>query len=77
VPSSSRLNTVLPSVRVEEVDGFGHMAPLTDPDKVSPLIERFVGGALRTKEIVNINDLRRRGGPLRATTPEPVPVQIL
>jgi hypothetical protein len=29
-------------VRVEEIDGVGHMAPLTHPDRVNPLIERFL-----------------------------------
>jgi len=36
------LTTVLPRVRVEEIDGVGHMAPLTHPDRVNPLIERFL-----------------------------------
>jgi len=36
------LTTVLPRVHVEEIDGVGHMAPLTHPDKVNPLIERFL-----------------------------------
>jgi len=39
------LTTVLPRVRLEEIDGVGHMAPLTDPDKVNPLIERFLEAA--------------------------------
>jgi len=36
------LTAVLPRVRVEEIDGVGHMAPLTHPDRVNPLIERFL-----------------------------------
>lgn len=36
------LTAVLPRVRVEEIEGVGHMAPLTHPDKVNPLIERFL-----------------------------------
>lgn len=36
------LTRVLPRVRVEEIDGVGHMAPLTHPDRVNPLIERFL-----------------------------------
>ena len=32
----------LPQVRVETIDGAGHMAPLTHPDKVNPLIARFL-----------------------------------
>jgi pimeloyl-ACP methyl ester carboxylesterase len=39
------LTTVLPRVQVEEIDGVGHMAPLTQPDKVNPLIERFLEAA--------------------------------
>jgi len=27
---------------VEEIEGVGHMAPLTHPDVVNPLIERFL-----------------------------------
>jgi len=33
---------VLPRARVEEIDGVGHMAPVTHPDRVNPLIERFL-----------------------------------
>jgi pimeloyl-ACP methyl ester carboxylesterase len=33
---------VLPRVRVEELAGMGHMAPVTDPARVNPLIERFL-----------------------------------
>jgi pimeloyl-ACP methyl ester carboxylesterase len=36
------LTAVLPRVQVEEIEGAGHMAPLTDPDRVNPLIERFL-----------------------------------
>lgn len=36
------LTAVLPRVRVEEIEGVGHMAPLTHPDRVNPLIERFL-----------------------------------
>ena len=39
------LTAVLPRVRVEEIDGVGHMAPLTHPDRVNPLIERFLEAA--------------------------------
>jgi pimeloyl-ACP methyl ester carboxylesterase len=38
------LTAVLPRVRVEEIEGAGHMAPLTHPDLVNPLIERFLEG---------------------------------
>jgi pimeloyl-ACP methyl ester carboxylesterase len=36
------VTAVLPRVRVEEIEGAGHMAPLTHPDRVNPLIERFL-----------------------------------
>jgi pimeloyl-ACP methyl ester carboxylesterase len=34
--------SVLPNVRVEEIEGAGHMAPVTHPQRVNPLIERFL-----------------------------------
>ena len=36
------LCTSLPGVRVEELAGAGHMAPVTEPGRVNPLIERFL-----------------------------------
>jgi pimeloyl-ACP methyl ester carboxylesterase len=36
------LAMVLPRVRVVEVVGAGHMAPLTQPERINPLIERFL-----------------------------------
>jgi pimeloyl-ACP methyl ester carboxylesterase len=36
------LTAVLPRVRLEEIEGVGHMAPLTHPDLVNPRIERFL-----------------------------------
>jgi pimeloyl-ACP methyl ester carboxylesterase len=36
------VTAVLPRVRVEEIEGVGHMAPLTHPDTVNPHIERFL-----------------------------------
>jgi pimeloyl-ACP methyl ester carboxylesterase len=36
------LTAVLPRVRVEEIEGVGHMAPLTHPQRVNPIIERFL-----------------------------------
>jgi pimeloyl-ACP methyl ester carboxylesterase len=39
------LTPVLPRVRVEEIDGVGHMAPVTHPERVNPLIERFLEAA--------------------------------
>ena len=36
------LTAVLPRVRVEEIEGVGHMAPVTHPDTVNPVIERFL-----------------------------------
>jgi pimeloyl-ACP methyl ester carboxylesterase len=36
------LARVLPQVRVQEIEGAGHMAPVTHPALVNPLIERFL-----------------------------------
>jgi len=36
------VTSVLPCVRVEELDGVGHMAPVAHPAEVNPLIERFL-----------------------------------
>jgi pimeloyl-ACP methyl ester carboxylesterase len=36
------LASVLPSVHVEAVEGVGHMAPLTHPERINPLIEQFL-----------------------------------
>lgn len=36
------LTGVLPRVSVEEIAGVGHMAPVTHPEKVNPVIERFL-----------------------------------
>ena len=36
------VTAVLPRVRIEEIEGVGHMAPVTHPDKVNSLIERFL-----------------------------------
>jgi pimeloyl-ACP methyl ester carboxylesterase len=36
------VTAVLPLVRIEEIEGVGHMAPVTHPDTVNPLIERFL-----------------------------------
>ncbi len=36
------LAAVLPRVRVVEVEGADHMAPLTQPERINPLIERFL-----------------------------------
>jgi pimeloyl-ACP methyl ester carboxylesterase len=33
---------VLPNLRVEEIEGAGHMAPVTHPQRVNPLIDRFL-----------------------------------
>ena len=38
------LADALANVRVEEIEGVGHMAPLTAPDTVNGLIERFLTG---------------------------------
>ena len=36
------LTTTLPRLHVEELDGLGHMAPLTHPDRINPVVERFL-----------------------------------
>jgi pimeloyl-ACP methyl ester carboxylesterase len=36
------VTAVLPRVRTEELEGLGHMAPVTHPDTVNPIIERFL-----------------------------------
>jgi pimeloyl-ACP methyl ester carboxylesterase len=36
------LGAALPRVRVEAIEGAGHMAPVTEPQRVNPLIERFL-----------------------------------
>lgn len=36
------LTKVLPRVRVQEIEGAGHMAPVTHPERINPLIERFL-----------------------------------
>ena len=33
---------VMPRVRAEEIEGVGHMAPVTHPETVNPIIERFL-----------------------------------
>jgi pimeloyl-ACP methyl ester carboxylesterase len=36
------LTTVLPRVHVQEIEGVGHMAPVTRPELINPFIERFL-----------------------------------
>jgi pimeloyl-ACP methyl ester carboxylesterase len=36
------LTKVLPQVCVEEIEGVGHMAPVTHPERINPLIENFL-----------------------------------
>jgi pimeloyl-ACP methyl ester carboxylesterase len=36
------VTSALPCVRVEEIEGVGHMAPVAHPAEVNPLIERFL-----------------------------------
>jgi pimeloyl-ACP methyl ester carboxylesterase len=36
------MTAALPRVRIEEIEGVGHMAPVTHPETVNPLIERFL-----------------------------------
>jgi pimeloyl-ACP methyl ester carboxylesterase len=49
-PASGRgvarlLTKVLPRVTAVEIDGVGHMAPVTHPDRINALIERHLDGA--------------------------------
>jgi pimeloyl-ACP methyl ester carboxylesterase len=49
-PASARavarlLKCMLPWVHEEELDGVGHMGPVTHPSRVNPLIERFLDAA--------------------------------
>ena len=37
-----RLMRVLPKARLVEFDGLGHMAPLTHPEQVNPVISQFL-----------------------------------
>jgi pimeloyl-ACP methyl ester carboxylesterase len=39
------LRAVLLRVRAEDLEGVGHMAPVTQPERVNPLIERFLDAA--------------------------------
>jgi pimeloyl-ACP methyl ester carboxylesterase len=39
------LTKVLPRVTAIEVEGVGHMAPVTHPDRINALIERYLDGA--------------------------------
>jgi pimeloyl-ACP methyl ester carboxylesterase len=39
---AQRLSRVLPRVQVAELDGLGHMGPVTHPDAVNPVIARFL-----------------------------------
>ena len=43
------LASVLPRARVEEIQGVGHMAPITHPDRVNPVIEDFL------QEVAQVN----------------------
>jgi pimeloyl-ACP methyl ester carboxylesterase len=36
------LTQVLPQVRVQAIDDVGHMAPVTHPERINPIIERFL-----------------------------------
>ena len=36
---------VLPRVRVEEIEGVGHMAPITHPERINTIIDQFLQAA--------------------------------
>lgn len=46
--ASRRLQALLPQVQAVEVEGVGHMAPVTDPQRINPLIARFVASLAPT-----------------------------
>jgi pimeloyl-ACP methyl ester carboxylesterase len=39
------LTQVLPQVRAQAIDDVGHMAPVTHPERINPIIERFLLGS--------------------------------
>ena len=39
------LTSVLPRVRVEEIEGVGHMAPVTHPERINSIIDQFLQAA--------------------------------
>jgi pimeloyl-ACP methyl ester carboxylesterase len=43
------LAKTLPQMRVEEIEGAGHMAPVTNPEQVNPLIETFLEANYRPR----------------------------
>ncbi len=45
---ASLLSSALPRAEIREVEGVGHMAPVTHPDTINPLIEAFLVGHLRS-----------------------------
>ena len=44
------LRSVLPEVHTEDLEGVGHMGPVTHPDRVDALIERFLAAAEPRRE---------------------------
>ena len=44
-PWRASWRAVLPSVEVVELEGLGHMAPVTHPERVNPRIVQFLGAA--------------------------------
>lgn len=45
------VTSVQPRVRIEEIESVSHMAPVTHPDTVNPLIERFVEAIQRRLQV--------------------------
>lgn len=57
------VTAVLPRVRTEELEGLGHMAPVTHPDTVNPIIDRFLETArpsLTDREFKEVRRLDQR-----------------
>ncbi len=67
------LTAVLPQVRVEEIEGVGHMAPVTHPERVNSLIEQFLEAAqppLAARPLKR--GVRRRGYRGQARSERPI-----
>jgi pimeloyl-ACP methyl ester carboxylesterase len=43
------VTAVLPRVRIEEIEGMGHIAPVIHPGQINPIIERFLGAPDATR----------------------------
>jgi pimeloyl-ACP methyl ester carboxylesterase len=53
------VTSVLPRVRIEEIEGAGHMGPVTHPDTVNPLIDTFLEGTGRPNRCLQVTRQKR------------------